>query len=100
MSLTSQDIKDRFAALDVRDARIAELEALLAAQVTFTEALRHAAIVAYSHASHVAQNYAHDIPDDKSKEWASASVEFNILSVEPSPAHAVSAIARAGSTVN
>jgi hypothetical protein len=29
MSLTSQDIKDRFAALDVRDARIAELEATL-----------------------------------------------------------------------
>lgn len=81
-------------------ARIAALESLLAAQVDFTERLRHAANAAIANASHINQNYCRDVPKEKLSEWAEAQVTFNILSVTPSPAQAVSAVVRGGDAVN
>lgn len=77
-----------------------DLKALLAAQVDFTERLRRAASAAVAHASHISQNYCHDVPKDKLSEWVEAQITFNILSVTPSPAQAVSTWLRGGDSVN
>ena len=79
---------------------IAMLEALLSAQVEFTEKLRHAATVAVAHASHIGQNYCRAVPDDKLKDWAVAQIEFSTVSITPSPAQSISAAARDGASVN
>lgn len=82
------------------ESRISEIEAMLAAQVDFTERLRRGANLAIAHASHINQNYCRDVPQEKLAEWAEAQVVFNALSVTPSPAQAFSTVVRDGAAVN
>jgi acyl carrier protein phosphodiesterase len=62
-----------------------ELIEVIKAQAVFTSGLRRVANVALSHAGHLLQHYAKDIPEDKLRDWHNASIDATALLIHPAP---------------
>jgi hypothetical protein len=72
----------------IEDLTRDELIDVIKAQAFFTKGLRHVANVALSHAGHLLQNYAKDIPDDKLHDWHQAQIDATALLIHPAPVDA------------